>query len=197
MWSKVKLNFSSCTSTIYPTISNLVEVFNEESFDSWRKSKVSTTTSTSRLHSRLFRLSTFFQFQTCNFSNLNSCTHLSRASSGTSKDAKSILDDSLETCWSGEAKDDSKATLTFTFQQDDNDPSTSLVQIDSLKRLDLTFQGGYSVQKVTLLVRLDEGKDWERVGDVFPRDGNERQEFEWVSLLISSGRLLSDARRND
>lgn len=100
-----------------------------------------------------------------------------RASSGTSKDAKSILDDSLETCWSGEADDDSKATLTFTFPQDENDPN-SLVQVDSLKRLDLTFQGGYSVQKVTLLVRLDEGKEWDRVGDVFPRDGNERQEFE-------------------
>lgn len=88
-----------------------------------------------------------------------------------------MLDDSLETCWSGEAPSASKATLTFTLPKDeDQDVSAPKTAIQQLKRIGLTFQGGYSVQKVTLIVKVEE--TWEKIGEVFPRDGNERQEFE-------------------
>ncbi|KIS70200.1 uncharacterized protein UMAG_10764 [Mycosarcoma maydis] len=98
-----------------------------------------------------------------------------KVSSGTSKDARSMLDGSAETCWTSENvapnSDASCAVHVISFKL------AHSISIAKLHTLALTFAGGFSPISLNILASED-GKVWSNVLErLFPIDTNARQFF--------------------
>ncbi|KAJ9476283.1 hypothetical protein PHBOTO_006381 [Pseudozyma hubeiensis] len=99
-----------------------------------------------------------------------------KVSSGTSKDGKSILDASNETCWTSDNlppnSDPSTSLHSISFKLNS---ATSLSRLHSLS---LTFAGGFSPMSFDVLASQD-GKTWSAAvpEELFPMDTNAKQYF--------------------
>lgn len=100
-----------------------------------------------------------------------------RVSSGTSKDAKSILSDSPETCWTSDNlppnSDPASAHYLLSFKL------AEPIAISDLHSLSLTFAGGFSPMSFSVLASEQDGKTWFPVAaDLYPKDTNAKQFFD-------------------
>lgn len=107
-----------------------------------------------------------------------------KVSSGSSKEAKNILDDSLETCWTSDNlapnSDPSSAHYMISFKLEHPIP------LNTLHSLSLTFAGGFSPMSFSIVASEQDGKTWFPVGgaSLFPKDTNAKQHFDlsgWVA----------------
>ncbi|PWN54173.1 hypothetical protein IE53DRAFT_383258 [Violaceomyces palustris] len=127
-----------------------------------------------------------------------------KALSGPSKDAKNVLDGSLETCWTAENRVSPSCrfaivpSLTFHLEQP--------VKLGSLHSLALTFAGGFAPIKASLVAKIDPppscdetGADALTVVTLFPLDGNGKQYFAIGPTCSSSSSSPpgSDQRETD
>ncbi|KAN0064535.1 hypothetical protein ACQY0O_002163 [Thecaphora frezii] len=103
-----------------------------------------------------------------------------KASSGSSKDAKGILNGDLETAWSSEntspTQDATTCVSTLTFKL----PSERAgLKLSSLHSIALTFAGGFSATQAKLLYATpDDAKQWKQASNLlYPHDSNAKQFF--------------------
>ena len=113
---------------------------------------------------------------------------LHRASSGSSKDAKNVLDGSTETCWTSDNlapnSDPSTARYLLSFKLEQP------IALHDLHSLSLTFAGGFSPTSLHLAASEEDGKTWYPIGaPLFPKDTNAKQYFDL------SGVVHDDERR--
>ncbi|PWY99889.1 hypothetical protein BCV70DRAFT_200798 [Testicularia cyperi] len=103
-----------------------------------------------------------------------------KVSSGASKDAKTILDGSVETCWSSDALppghvDPSSASNWVTFKLG------APISAKALQSMSLTCAGGFSPSSVQLLATFPASEDPKSftpiTQELFPDDTNARQVF--------------------
>lgn len=111
-----------------------------------------------------------------------------KVSSGTSKDAKSILDGSPETCWTSDNlppnSDPSSASYLLSFKFPEP------ISPSQLHSLSLTFAGGFSPTSFNIVASQD-GKAWSTVlKDLFPKDTNAKQYFDLSSLRLEDERQV-------
>ncbi|SPO26057.1 related to TR4 orphan receptor associated protein TRA16 [Ustilago trichophora] len=107
-----------------------------------------------------------------------------KVSSGPSKSAKNILDDSTETCWTSDNlppnSDPSTARYNITFKL------AQPIAVRDLHSLSLTFAGGFSPMSFNISSSEEDGKTWSPLGgDLFPSDTNAKQYFD-VSRMVQA-----------
>ncbi|EST07039.1 Galactose-binding domain-like protein [Kalmanozyma brasiliensis GHG001] len=112
-----------------------------------------------------------------------------KVSSGTSKDGKSILSDSPETCWTSDNlppnSDPSSAHYLLSFKL------AQPISIADLHSLSLTFAGGFSPMSFNILASEQDGKTWSPVvADLFPKDTNAKQYFD-ISAIAREAKQAS------
>ncbi|CDU25803.1 related to TR4 orphan receptor associated protein TRA16 [Sporisorium scitamineum] len=105
-----------------------------------------------------------------------------KVSSGTSKDAKYMLDGSAETCWTSDNlapnSDPCSARYLLSFKL------AQPISLQHLHSLSLTFAGGFSPMSFNIVASEQDGKTWfPAVADLFPKDTNAKQFFDLSGQL--------------
>ncbi|SJX62333.1 related to TR4 orphan receptor associated protein TRA16 [Sporisorium reilianum f. sp. reilianum] len=104
-----------------------------------------------------------------------------KVSSGTTKDAKCMLDGTPETCWTSDSlapnSDPSSAHYLLSFKL------AHPLALSELHSLALTFAGGFSPTSLSILASETDGKTWFPLAtDLFPNDTNAKQYFDLSAL---------------
>ncbi|GAK67763.1 nuclear receptor 2c2-associated [Moesziomyces antarcticus] len=110
-----------------------------------------------------------------------------KVSSGSSKEAKNVLDGCAETCWTSDhLAPNSDPTTARSFLSFKLGHPIALSQLHSLS---LTFAGGFSPMSLSIATSEQDGKTWTPLTNqmLFPNDTNAKQYFDLTHLVHDGG----------
>ncbi|SNX84603.1 related to TR4 orphan receptor associated protein TRA16 [Melanopsichium pennsylvanicum] len=113
-----------------------------------------------------------------------------KVSSGTSKEAKNILTEDPESCWTSDNlapnSDPCSSRYLISFKL------AQTIRISALHSISLTFAGGFSPMSLNVLGSEQDGKTWFAIGDdevLHPKDTNAKQYFDVHNLVQTDTRF--------